>query len=390
MRIGIDLRNVGKQRTGDETVFFHLTRGLARINPTENQFRLFIDNRTDEELEILKQRLEIVGKENWSFVNLKTNGRFHWNAVALPRALQVEHLDVYHTQYITPFFVPRETAIVTHIHDVSFARYPEHIHWKDRLFLSLLIPRSLRVARKIIAVSEFTKQEIISCYGISEEKISVVYNAVGDDFLSLHTNVEELERVRMKYHLPAQFAICVGTLQPRKNIPAFLRAFARLHERLSDAKVVLVGSRTAHNVDTEIERVIAEERLEQTVIFPGFIEQVDLPSVVRLAKMLVFPSLYEGFGIPMLEAMSQGVPVVSADIPSLNEVAGEASMRVNTADTEEFAHILQRIFTNESLRDILREKGFSREKEFSWEKNTQQLLAVYESCFFDKINKSFS
>lgn len=383
MRIGIDLRNIGKQRTGDETVFFHLTRGLARLNPS-HKFRLFVDNRTNEELEILKQRLQIVGKENWSFVNLKTSGRFHWNAVALPRSLRAEKLDVYHTQYITPFFVPEETAVVTHIHDVSFARYPEHIHRKDRLFLSLLIPRSLRAARKIIAVSEFTKQEIISCYGVAEEKISVVYNAVGDEFVSLCTDTEELERVRAKYHLPAQFAICVGTLQPRKNIPAFLRAFARLREQLSEVKIVLVGNRTAHNVDTEIDRVIAEERLEEVVIFPGFIEQADLPNVIRLAKTLVFPSLYEGFGIPVLEAMSQGVPVVSADIPSLNEVVGEASLRVNTADTEEFAHILQQIFTDEAICDTLREEGFSRAQEFSWEKSTRQLLAVYESCLFIK------
>ncbi|MEI8103340.1 MAG: glycosyltransferase family 1 protein [Candidatus Moraniibacteriota bacterium] len=380
MRIGIDLRNVGKQRTGDEAVFFHLTRGLARLNPTEHEFRLFVDNRTEEELQILRARLEIVGKENWSFVNLETSGRFHWNAIALPRALRAEHLDVYHTQYITPFFVPKEIAIVTHIHDVSFALYPEHIQWKDRLFLSLLIPRSLRAARKIIAVSEFTKREIVECYGIAEEKIAVVYNAVGDDFLSLNTNTEDLERVRTKYHLPAQFAVCVGTLQPRKNIPAFLRAFARLRERLPNAKVVLVGSRTAHNVDTEIDQVITEEHLEQTVIFPGFIEQVDLPSVIGLSEMLVFPSLYEGFGIPVLEAMSQGVSVVSADIPSLNEVAGGASIRVNTADTEAFTHILQRVFTDEPLRDTLREKGFSQIQEFSWEKNARQLLAVYESC----------
>lgn len=361
-------------------MFFHLTRGLARLNPTEHEFRLFVDNRTEEELQILRARLEIVGKENWSFVNLETSGRFHWNAIALPRALRAEHLDVYHTQYITPFFVPKEIAIVTHIHDVSFALYPEHIQWKDRLFLSLLIPRSLRAARKIIAVSEFTKREIVECYGIAEEKIAVVYNAVGDDFLSLNTNTEDLERVRTKYHLPAQFAVCVGTLQPRKNIPAFLRAFARLRERLPNAKVVLVGSRTAHNVDTEIDQVITEEHLEQTVIFPGFIEQVDLPSVIGLSEMLVFPSLYEGFGIPVLEAMSQGVSVVSADIPSLNEVAGGASIRVNTADTEAFTHILQRVFTDEPLRDTLREKGFSQIQEFSWEKNARQLLAVYESC----------
>jgi glycosyltransferase involved in cell wall biosynthesis len=370
---------VGKQRTGDETTFFHLTRGLARLNPP-HEFRLFVDNRTEEELEILKNRLEIADRPNFSFVNLATSGRFHWNAIALPRALRTQALDVYHTQYITPFFVPKRTAIVTHIHDVSFFRYPRFIHWKDQLFLSVLIPRSLRASRRIIAVSEFTKREISACYGTPPAKIDVVYNAVGDDYTASQSSPEELQVIRAKYHLPDLFAICVGTLQPRKNIPALLRAFALLRERLPGAKLVLVGNRQAHHFDPGIDQVIAEGHLEESVIFPGFVEQSDLPDVVQSAEVLVFPSLYEGFGIPALEAMSRGVPVVSADIPSLNEVVGDASIRVQTADAEVFSEALYRVFTQSALRVTLREKGFERVTAFSWDTNARKLLETYESC----------
>ena len=378
MRIGIDLRNVGKQRTGDETVFFHLTRELARMG-TPHTFRLFVDNRTPEELEILAERLEIRGREHFSFVSIETSGRFHWNAVALPRALRQDKLDIYHTQYITPFFVPGEVALVTHIHDVSFAAYPQYIGWKDRLFLDLLIPRSLRAARAVVAVSEFTRAEITKYYGTPAEKIRVVPNALGDDYLSYRPTPEDAVRIRERYRLPGQFLLYVGTLQPRKNIPQLIRAFARVADRLPEVQLVLVGTRSGHHFDTGIDRAIGETGLGERVVFPGYVDQVDLPGVIRLAELCVFPTVYEGFGIPLLEAMSQDVPVVSADIPCLREVAGDAAIFADSGNLALFGEALYNGFTRPKKRVLLQELGRKRVTHYSWRLSAEKLVSVYES-----------
>jgi glycosyltransferase involved in cell wall biosynthesis len=379
MRIGIDFRNVGKQRTGDEMVFFHLTRALLHLE-SDHEWLLFVDNRSPEEIETLMTRLALPPQNRVSCVNVTTSGKFHWNVIALPRALRAHPVDVYHTQYITPFRMPASTAVVTHIHDVSFRAYPEYISRMDRWFLDRLIPRSLREARAIIAVSEFTKQEIIKYYGEAlAEKVQVIFNALGDDYAQYRGNDVDRERIRAHYHLPRKFLVAVGTLQPRKNIPQLIRAFALVAERLPETSLVLVGNRQAHHVDPDIERALTETGLSDRVIFPGYVDQGDLPGLISLAQAFVFPSRYEGFGIPLLEAMSQSVPTLAADIPSLREVGGEAALFVDTENLAGFGEALYTICMDQEARARLVEAGHERCQHFSWEQSARELVRVYES-----------
>lgn len=380
MRIGLDFRNVGKGRTGDETVFFQLVRALAKLPSTGHRFILFVDDRTSESLDALAERLGIAGRDDFAWANLHGGGKFRWNAWDLPRALRGEHpVDVYHTQYITPFFVPSGTRVVTHIHDVSFRRHPELIGLIDRLFLSLLIPRSLRAATHVVAVSEFTKQEIIECYGVPAEKISVVPNALGDDFISYMPADETLRGIREKYRLPEQFVLYVGTLQPRKNLPFLIRSVAELRKMIPTAALVLVGNRAGHHFDTAVDEAVRETGLDGQVIFPGFVDQADLPGVIRLATVFAFPSLYEGFGIPLLEAMSQDVPVVASDTPALREVGGDAAIYISPTDLAALRDALYNVFVSSEIRDGLVQNGRRRLADFSWEKSARKLLNVYES-----------
>src|SRR3989338_11684020 len=202
-----------------------------------------------------------------------------------------------------PLCSPQSTKIITHIHDVSFRAFPELISWIDRFFLALLIPRSLKKAICIIAVSRFTKEEIVKYYAVSPDKITVIANAAGENFLKNTRGDAKKERaVREKYHLPEHFIIAVGTLQPRKNIPFLINDFAALRKRLPEIKLVLVGNRRAHHTDRQIDRTITAQNLGETVIFPGFIKESDLPTVIGLARVFAFPSLYEGFGIPLFGA----------------------------------------------------------------------------------------
>lgn len=380
MKIGIDIRMLGRKRTGDETVFFNLVRHLALIDD-ENEYSLFLDKRSPEELLALTQTLGLEDKTNFRFVMLSTHNKFVWNFWELSRYLRSHPIDVYHTQYIVPFFVPKKVKVVTHIHDISFRVYPEYIRWTDRFFLDALIPRSLQRADKIIAVSEFTKQEIVSHYeGISPDKIEVVLNALSDDFVEQELgSPEHMTDVRMKYALPQKFMLYVGTLQPRKNIAMLVRAFAKASERLPDIKLVIVGNKKGYHYDASIDDAIRTNYIGEKIVFPGFIDQEDLPVLMQMAHVFVFPSMYEGFGVPILEAMSQRVPVVVSDIPSLREVGADAAVFVDTNDLAKFSEILYTISTVEAQRKILIDAGIKRIQSFSWQVSAQQLQNIYVS-----------
>lgn len=372
----IDIRLLGKKRTGDEAVFFNLTKEVLALDKS-NQYLLLTDEQDTATKMLIEKQLGCVGQGNVRLISLCGKNRFVWNLFSLPWFLLCHRVDVYHTQYILPLFVPKRTKVVNHIHDVSFMAYPKLIGWKDRLFLSLLIPRSLSRANGIIAPSQFTKDEIVRYYGVAESKVTVVSNALSEAFLKEQALDEE--RVREKYGLPERFILAVGTLQPRKNIPFLIRAFARVCERLPDVSLVLVGSRGGHHFDMGIDRALTEESLGSAVCFPGYIEEEDLPVLVRAATVFAFPSLYEGFGIPLLEAMSQDVPVASSDIPCLREIAGEAALYF---DPTSIASCEEKLYT--LLTDMeQREKGISlgrhRISLFSWKKSAAVLLSVYDA-----------
>ncbi len=244
IRIAIDIRILGKKRTGDETVFFELTREVIRQD-SQNEYFLLTNESDQGALEILRKRLGLE-EENAKghLVVLPATNRFLWNGVTLPRYLKEAAIDVFHTQYILPFWLPKGLKVVNHIHDVSFCAYPELIGRRDRFFLNLLIPRSLRRSDAIVTPSAFTKAEVIKYYGTDETKIHVIYNALGSDFKKEAISTLTDQELQQKYYLPEKYILYVGTLQPRKNIPFLLQAFAKLRERDSSLRIVLVGSRT--------------------------------------------------------------------------------------------------------------------------------------------------
>ena len=427
MKIGIDIRNISKKRTGDEVVFFELVRSLRNTNFTKLRstnnnakikFYLFTDIGDEKILESIKRDLGIEKMEDFEVVPLVKNStgffallrmtvlanKFIWNIWTLPKYLRKHPVDVYHTQYITPFFVPRKIKIITHIHDVSFKAYRQFIKWSDLFFLKILIPWSLKRADKIIAVSEFTKNEIIKYYfkspliplfqrGKLKEKVEVVYNATSLRITNSYETTNKLrEKIRKKYNLPERFILYMGTLQPRKNIPMLIKAYAKIKNKIPGIKLVIAGNRDAHNFDGEINEVMKQSaltpnpspkgrgRIEADIIFPGFIEEKDKMILIGMARLFVFPSLYEGFGIPILEAMSQNVPVAASDIPSLSEVGGNAYIKFNPRDLDEVAEKLYTACADKDLRKKLINLGQSRVKFFSWEKAAEKMLKAYKEA----------
>jgi glycosyltransferase involved in cell wall biosynthesis len=376
MVIGIDIRLIGKKRTGDEAVFRALTKALICIE--EEATILLLTDETDPDVMVrLGVELGIGEKKNVEIISLPSSNRYVWNFFTVPRFLRERRVDIFHTQYILPFFVPKRTKLFAHIHDISFKVFPELIGWKDRCFLSLLIPRTMRIADRILAVSEFTKAEIADRYGVAPERIVVIPNAP-DDLFSVRATAEDIARVRRKYSLPETFILSVGTMQPRKNIAFLVRVFALVRKRIPDLKLVLVGMRHGYRYDTGIDTAIKECGISGSVFFPGYVEDRDMPVMYAAARAFAFPSEYEGFGIPLLEALSQGTPTVVSDIPPFHEVGDDAVVFFDgRGGVAPAAEILYNVVIDENMRLRFSERGSDRAKFFSWGKSARILRDLF-------------
>lgn len=375
MKIGIDIRNIGKNRTGDEVVFFNLVKSLALID-SENEYFLFTDILDKEKISEIQEKLSLNDKQNFKIVPLKASNKFIWNIWTLPKYLRQNHLDIYQTQYITPWFVPKSTRILTVIHDISFNFYPQFLKFGDLFFLKTLIPISLWRADKIIAVSKFTAAEIINYYEVNSKKVAWIHNAVSENFFQ-YTKQEEIKKVKKKYELPEKFILYLGTLQPRKNIPHLIRAFARIKDSLPDIKLVICGNKKAYNFDKKIESAVAQAGLAKEVYFPGYINEEDKQAIYKLAHVFVFPSLYEGFGIPILEAMAAGVPILASHIPPHKEIAEESVLFFENGKENDLENKLKEICLNNDLREKLIKKEKERINKFSWQSSAKEIHRIY-------------
>ena len=380
MKIGIDIRMIGKKRTGDEAVFFNLVKNLAEVDKS-NQYFLFTDRNPKEDHDLKDEIRKLQLPNNFQIIFINSPNRFWWNLWALPDYLRKNPLDIFHIQYIAPFWLPKKVKMVLTIHDISFNFFPQFIKKSDLFFLKMLIPRSLRMAARIIAVSEFTKKEIKKYYNISAEKIAVVHNGVDFELFDKYIDQNKLAEIRKKYSLPEKFLLYIGTLQPRKNLPALIQAMHILQEKynLEDIKFVIAGNREAHNFDPEIDEAIEKYGLDKSVIFPGWIDEEDKPAIYKLAQCFVFPSLYEGFGIPIIEAMSAGTPVISSNSSCLPEIGKTGVIFADPKKPEEFAKRIHDILTDENLKESLIKKGKETAKNYTWQKNSEKTLGVYES-----------
>ncbi len=378
MKIGIDIRSIGKKRTGDEVYFFNLVKNLAELDRNGStvamdEFFLYTDRDSEKDADLAKEIAKLELGDNFKIICLKSPNRFWWNLWTLPKYLQKNPVDIFHTQYIAPFWLPKKIKLVLTIHDISFNFFPQYIKKSDLFFLKTLLPRSIRRASKIITVSESERKNIIDYYKIPPEKVDFTYNGVDSEGFSWLYSEEEKENVRKKYNLPGKFLLYIGTFQPRKNIPVTIEILKNL-----DLKLVLAGNQKAHNFDRKIDEAIEKNNLHDRVIFPGWIDEEDKPALLQSAECLVFPSLYEGFGIPVIEAMAAGTTVVCSDIPVLREIAGDAALFCNPKNSEDFARNIQKVLSDKELRKKLTEKGKIQAQKFSWQKTAEKTFEMYK------------
>lgn len=376
MKIAIDIRNIGKQRTGSEVVVLELTKNILELD-RENEYLLLTDSDDEKVLENINTDLNLADKKNAQIISLKAKNKFIWVAWTMPIFFRKNKIDVFHTEYILPFGIPKSVKVVTHIHDVSFKAYRDMILRKDLFFLDLLIPRSIKRSDKIIAVSQFTKDEILKYYKVSSEKIEVIFNST--NLIEQEFNEEIRQRIKEKYKLPEKFILYLGTLQPRKNIPLLINAYSEIKNKIPSVKLVLAGNKKAHNFDKKIDESLEANKLSEEVYFPGFIDTADKTIIYKMAEVFVFPSFYEGFGIPILEAMSQGIPVLASDISPHREVGVDDDIYFDPRSIDNLSDMLYNICVDKKKREKLIELGLIKNHLFSWKESAQKMLNLFNS-----------
>lgn len=284
--------------------------------------------------------------------------------------------DVVHSNtFCVPRFRDRKKRLVVTIYDVSVLTHPECHKRTNREFCLRGIKDAVRYADHIIAISEHTKNDLIKYFNAPEELITVTHLAAGPDYHEVKDG-RALNAARVKYGLPENYILFVGSLEPRKNVRALLNAYSKLPERLrKDFFLVIAGAKGWLNSD--IPGLVKDLGISGGVRFTGYIDNNDIASVYSGAAVFVYPSLYEGFGLPILEAMSCGTPVVTSNTSSMPEVAGDAAELVPPSDTGEIAAALERVLENAGLRMEMREKGLKRASMFSWERCARETLDVY-------------
>jgi glycosyltransferase involved in cell wall biosynthesis len=291
--------------------------------------------------------------------------------VPLDRALP--RVDVFHaTEHLLPPLKNARTVFT--LHDLIFQFFPEYHLPLNRWFLQNAMPHFLRRADAIIAVSECTKRDAIRLYNIPPEKITVIYEAA-DPALHSETDANRIAQVRARYAHNQPFLLFVGVIEPRKNVIALVDALRVLRARGYPQRLLIAGRKGWLYQPTfdHVERA----GMEDAVTFLDFVPDDDLRALFAACDAFVFPSLYEGFGLPPLEAMAAGAPVVCANTASLPEVVGDAALLVNPRDVGELANAIERVITDRALRDELRARGLARAARFSWERAARETLAVY-------------
>ena len=268
----------------------------------------------------------------------------------------------------------RRVPTVLTVHDLIFAHLPQHHKALNRWYLRLTMPLYCRRAERIIAVSQHTRQDLAHLYRIPLHKVHVVYEAADPRFFPQEPTA--CARVTRRYGLPEAFILYVGTIEPRKNLLRLLRAWEPLYLKRACGPLVLVGRRGW--LSEPFFAALEASPARDGVILPGYVADDDLPAVYSAATLFVFPSLYEGFGLPPLESMACGTPVICSDAASLPEVVGDAARLVNPEDVEALRAALQELWGDPDLRSELRERGLARSVQFSWKRAAQETLRVYD------------
>jgi len=366
VRVGLDVHTLGRRQTGNETYIRELVSALAALADPEVEYVCYHTSATSPN-SALPGRVRRVWPHT-PIVRLP---------VSFPIALHRDRVDVAHFQYVAP---PVTTArVVLMVHDISFESNPEFLPRTQAARLRWLVPQSIRGAAQVLTVSEFTRRKMVETYRIPPDRITVTPEAAGAAFVPMHDEAAAQTVAAAGCDVPSRFILAVGNVQPRKNLRTLLDAYATLIRSGRIAhKLVLVGQRhyRGHAVFDRIARLgIADH-----VVWTGYVEERVLVALYNLADLFVFPTLYEGFGLPVLEAMACGTPVVSTNVAAIPEVSGDAAILVDPRSVVDMANAIEQVATDPEVQTRLRDGGFRQTARFDWRTTAAHTLRVYKQC----------
>lgn len=368
MHIAIDAHSVGAELGGNESYATNLIEALAEIDQT-NLYTLYVTKPAAVER----------FADRWPNFKVKQTLP-HTPLVRIPltlsRELRRNPVDVLHVQYTAPPFAP--CPVVTTIHDLAFEHLPETFNRRSWMQLRLTVRRTARRAAQIITVSEYSRSDISRTYGIPPDRITVTPEAASPNLLPV-TNETELRRIRESYGIQQNYILSLCSIQPRKNLVRLIEAYSCLRgvrPKVKLPQLVLAGKRGW--LDSETFRAAEQNALGKDILFTGYVPERDLAGLYSGAVCFVYPSYFEGFGLPVVEAMQCGVPVIAGNRTSLPEVVGEAGLLFDPFDTQALINALTQVIEDAEFRGVLRAKGLERAKQFSWRTTAKLTLDAYQ------------
>ena len=365
MRVGIDAHSIGSRKAGNETYTYNLVKELSLLKPDGHEYTVYLT-------------------QGGTCGGLGPNGHFRHRRIrpatpclripiAFPLESRMRRLDVFHAQYFLPPWLRCRTVLT--VHDICYERFPQFFTKADYLRNKLAIPWSCRRADRIIAISEATKKDLVELYKIDPERITVIYEGASGEYKPLDPEPGR-ERLRAAYQITGPFILYVGNLQPRKNLSRLLMAFARLKEKdRIPHQLVIVGQKTWP--EDGISETLRSRALENEVILTGYVPVEDLPAFYNAASFLAYPSIYEGFGLPVIEAMACGTPVITSFGSSLEEIAGGAAILVDPYSVSSMASVIEKLANDPELQKDLSRRGLANASRFSFRKMAEQTQEVY-------------
>jgi glycosyltransferase involved in cell wall biosynthesis len=370
VRIAIDAHSVGARLGGNETYAINLIEALAQVDQS-NQYTLYVTK---------PQAVERFANRWPNFTVRQTLP--HTPLVRIPltlsRELRRRPVDLLHVQYTAPPFAP--CPVVATIHDLAFEHLPKTFNRRSWMQLRLTVRRTARRATQIITVSEYSRQDIIKTYGIAGDRITVTPEAASETLARL-TDETNLQAVRERYGIERDYILSLCSIQPRKNLVRLIEAYSllrRLHPEGKLPQLVLAGKRGWR--DQETLRAAEAEKVSPAIRFTGYVSDEHLNALYSGATCFVYPSYFEGFGLPILEAMKCGAPVIAGNRTSIPEVAGEAALLFDPFDTSSLVEALKRVLNDSEFRRTLSARGLQRANEFHWKTTARLTLAAYEKA----------
>ncbi|MFA6492779.1 MAG: glycosyltransferase family 1 protein [Patescibacteria group bacterium] len=354
MKIAIDAQTTLGQKTGFGFYVKNLVDALAKVDP-QNKY-ILIKPQTEKDFPTVK--------------------RFIWDQITFPSKAKWAKVDLLHQPcFSAPIFYPGKVIVTCH--DLISVFFPENLPLASRLFYSRWMPFSYRKAMLVIASSEHTKRDLMSLLKIPESQIRVVHLAVSSEFEPIKSETK-IAKVRKKYGTGQKYLMHVGTLEPRKNLEFLVKAFALAYREGIEENLVITGKKGWYY--NGLFELVKKLNLEKKVIFTGYVEEKDLPALYSGATAFLFPSLYEGFGLPPLEALACGTPVISSNTSSLPEVVGRAGILLPPKDERIWAKNIVKIVKDKSLAKTLRDLGIRQAAKFTWENTARKTIEVYKEA----------